>query len=132
VKDSTIPSFSVSNEGNITITIPDTQALLQDQGYTYNQAGFTYNQAGVQYGGVYNFNQDVLPMLSVAKSDTQALLQIVSDVMTLSSPNPQTPSEISFTDIYRISFTRYLYVGMPMGLLLDLTYPVTIKIIGQI
>ena len=30
-----------------------TEALLNDQGYTYNQAGFSYNQAGVTYGGIY-------------------------------------------------------------------------------
>ena len=112
MKDSTVPSFSISTEGNITIIIPPTQALVANQGYTYNQSGLTYNQIGVQYGGVYNYNQDLVPMLFTT--------------------NTTNPSAISFTDLYSIGFTRYLYAGMPMGLLLDLTYPVTIKIMRQL
>ena len=38
-----------------------TQTHAYDQGYTYNQSGQTYNQLGVAYGGVYNYNQDVVP-----------------------------------------------------------------------
>lgn len=55
-----IPSINILNDF-ISLKIPATQALLEDQGYTYNQAGFTYDQA-IAYGGVYNSNQDVLPL----------------------------------------------------------------------
>src|ERR1035437_822399 len=127
MKDSVIPTLFANNEGNISITIPANPArLIEDQGFTYNQAGFTFNQLGVMYGENYNYAQDFLPLLSVAKLE-QPSLQILSDIMTLSSPQTQVPLELSFTDLYRGGFTRYLSVGMPMGLLLDLTYPVTIK-----
>jgi hypothetical protein len=113
VKDSTIPSFSVSNEGNITITIPQTQALLQDQGYTYNQAGLTYNQTGIQYGGVYNTNQDFLPILSVAKLE-QPSLQILSELMTLSAPRTQAQLENQgYT--YNQSGLTYNQIGVMYG-----------------
>ena len=92
MRDSAIPSFSVNNEGNITITIPTTQAQLADQSYTYNQAGLTYNQIGVQYSGIYNTNQDVLPMLSVAKLE-QPSLQVLTELMTLSAPRTQAQLE---------------------------------------
>ena len=132
MRDSAIPTLFANNEGNISITIPANPArLIEDQGYTYNQAGFTFNQLGVMYGGNYNYTQDFLPLLSVAKLE-QPSLQILSDIMTLSSPQTQVPLELSFTDLYRGGFTRYLSVGMPMGLLLDLTYPVTIKIVGYL
>ena len=132
MKDSVIPTLFANNEGNISITIPANPArLIEDQGFTYNQAGFTFNQLGVMYGENYNYAQDFLPLLSVAKLE-QPSLQILSDIMTLSSPQTQVPLELSFTDLYRGGFTRYLSVGMPMGLLLDLTYPVTIKIVGYL
>ena len=53
---------SLYNDSIPSLAITATQALLEDQGYTYNQAGFTYNQAGVAYGGVYNTDQDNIPM----------------------------------------------------------------------
>lgn len=62
MKDPATPSLTLSSEGEIVITISRTQALVNEQGYTYNQVGFTYNQAGVSYGGVYNSNQDSVPM----------------------------------------------------------------------
>ena len=92
MKDTATPMFTVSNEGNITITIPQTQAILQDQGYTYNQAGQTYNQIGVQYGGVYNFNQDSFPLLSVATLE-QPSLKVLSDILTLNAPRTQAQLE---------------------------------------
>jgi hypothetical protein len=95
MKDSATPTFSVSTEGNITITIPSTQAQLKDQGYTYNQSGQTYNQAGVMYGGVYNYNQDFIPML-----------------YTITNP---TPNDISFTDIYFPYVPPPLYKAIPLG-----------------
>ncbi len=56
-----IPAISLAAQIVLSAIIEKTQALLADQGYTYNQAGFTYNQAGVMYGGLYNINQDVAP-----------------------------------------------------------------------
>ncbi len=43
--DPIIPTLTIPQEGVlIKLEIPKTQALLENQGYTYNQAGFTYNQ----------------------------------------------------------------------------------------
>ena len=132
MRDLTIPTLSANIEGNINITIPANPArLIEDQGYTYNQAGFTFNQLGVMYGENYNYTQDFLPILLVAKLE-QPTLTILNDYITLSSPETQVPLELSITDMYKVGYTRYLYAGMPMGLLLDLTYPVTIKIVGYI
>lgn len=111
--DSSIPTFSVSTEGNITITIPSTQAQLANQGYTYNQAGQTYNQAGVQYGGVYNYNQDVLPLFSIAKAD-QPSLNILSDYLTLTSLPTQAQLENQgYT--YNQSGLTYNQIGVMYG-----------------
>src|SRR5437016_2075604 len=65
--DYSIPSVTIPSDGaQINITIPQTQAFLTDQGYTYNQPGQTYNQAGVMYGGVTNETQDIIPTFSDA------------------------------------------------------------------
>lgn len=62
-RDTTIPSFLIPQDGQaIKLQITGTDALLEEQGYTYNQAGFSYNQAGVAYGGVYNTNEDIIPI----------------------------------------------------------------------
>ncbi len=72
--DSSIPKLSIVNEAaEIDISIPNTQAILEDQSYSYNQANFSYNQASVFYGGIYNFNQDIVP-LSLSIGNSQALL----------------------------------------------------------
>lgn len=75
----------------------NTDAQLADQGNTFNQAGHTFNQAGDIFGGVYNRNQDIFPY-------------------TL------TFDDIGSSQVVPIQ----LPAGMPMGLLLDLTYPVTV------
>lgn len=74
-----IPSFTLNPETKITLQIPQTQAQIADQGYTYNQAGITYNQAGVLYGGAYLANQDISP-------------KFFNDIATL--PNPSISSII--------------------------------------
>lgn len=56
------PSFVANLENNIELTISSTEAVVTDQGYTYNQALFTYNQAGVMYGGISMNNQDIRPV----------------------------------------------------------------------
>ncbi len=74
MRDPTIPALGVTNDGiAINITIPSTQALVKDQGYTYNQSGFTYNQAGVFYGGRQNLNQDIIPIFSTASLEKLSL-----------------------------------------------------------
>ena len=40
-------------------------AFIQDQGLTYNQAGVTYNDVLYTYGGLYGY-QDILPIISLA------------------------------------------------------------------
>jgi hypothetical protein len=68
-KDTTIPSFLIPQDGVVmNFSVTGTDALIEDQGYTYNQAGFTYNQTGVAYGGVYNTNEDILPMTLSAQA----------------------------------------------------------------
>lgn len=44
-----------------------TQALLNDEGITYNQAGVTYNDIRYTYGGVYG-QQDDFPSRVVAEN----------------------------------------------------------------
>lgn len=57
-----IPSPSLTNTLIPKLSgMMNTQAQLEEQGYTYNQAGFTYNQLGVFYGGVYNNNEYLIP-----------------------------------------------------------------------
>lgn len=74
MKDPTIPTLSAQDEGSaINLTIPSTQSLVEDQGYTYNQAGFSFNQAGVMYGGVYNVDQSYIP-IDLTIPATNALL----------------------------------------------------------
>lgn len=34
-------------------SIDQTDALVNDQGFTYNEAGKSYNEAGMTYGGLY-------------------------------------------------------------------------------
>lgn len=53
--------------------IPDlsgenTQAQVYEQGITYDQAGITYDNVGIAYGGVYNTNEDVVPLVSLAEN----------------------------------------------------------------
>ena len=64
MKDETIPKISIKTDKAIDITISPTNAFVEDQGYTYNQAGFSYNQTGVDYGGIQASNQDLTPIFS--------------------------------------------------------------------
>lgn len=75
--NSFIPSALVLQDTTqIHITISDTDAIVKDQGDVYNQASFTYNQVGVDYGGVYNVNQDVIPLFVDFESDFPINLSI--------------------------------------------------------
>lgn len=103
MKDPAVPSFVIKADPQIDITIAPTDAQVENQGYTYNQAGFTYNQIGVMYGGIYQQNQDLAPAFF---NDTAMLLN---------------PSISSIIDIYS-PFNPDLNKGMLMGIL-GLTYP---------
>jgi hypothetical protein len=74
MSDFSIPSLSLNLENVMHISIPSTQALLEDQGYTYNQSGLTYDQLGVMYGGIFNQNQDILPLLVSTFSEQPTLI----------------------------------------------------------
>ena len=64
------PSLSLIVEPQfLDIILSNTQAKVLDQGYTYNQATFTYNHVLVDYGGLYNQNDDILP-LTLTFTDT--------------------------------------------------------------
>lgn len=56
-----VPFIKISPE-TLDLILTNTNASLYDQGNTYNQAGLTYDQAGIAYAGLYNQNQDVLPL----------------------------------------------------------------------
>lgn len=49
------------------IRLGRTKALVNNQGFTYNEAGFTYNQTDWQYGGIYE--HDIIPLLSLVHND---------------------------------------------------------------
>lgn len=72
-----------------TIFGKNTNALVANQGYAYNQAGFTYNQAGWMYGGVYNTNQDVIPTIATAKIITPSITAFGQPYTTHSPINNQ-------------------------------------------
>ena len=46
------------------LTGANTQAQVFKQGVTYSEAGVTYSKAGVKYGGVFNPDEDVIPVMS--------------------------------------------------------------------
>lgn len=74
--DTTVPSFTINQESAISLKIPQTDAYLTDQGYTYNQAGFTYDQVGVEYSGVTNANHDDVPNILAANLENTISLSI--------------------------------------------------------
>lgn len=75
------PSFIADTNAKIDITILSTDALVNEQGYTYNQAAMTYNEPGVAYGGIYNFNEDIIPLFA----DNNATLQspLISSIIDI-------------------------------------------------
>lgn len=76
--DDVVPSFLV---GDITptMTIVATQAKLNSQGRSFNQANTSFNQTGNTFEGIYNRDQDIVPSFFISIETT--------------------PSIISFTDI---------------------------------
>ncbi len=78
-----------------------TQALLSDQGITYNQSGVSYNDLRYLYAGIYGFT-DVTPLLS----------RVMNPI----------PMIVSAEDIYSAPLPPQQNAGMLMGIL-GLTYP---------
>ena len=104
VNQDIVPTVSLASNIVPSLMGENTQAKLEDQGYTYNQAGLSYNQAGVMYGGIYNRNEDIVPLVSLA-SQNYPTVAGYSDIYTPGgTPPPPTNS------------------GLLMGIL-GLTYP---------
>ena len=85
-------------------SVARTRAVFQDSTITYNEAGITYNEPLIAYGGA-DAVQHIGPNLQLAWNPVPQM-QIV-----------RTPTTVAGTVT--------LYAGMPMGLLLALTYPTT-------
>jgi hypothetical protein len=49
-----------------TLSGSDTQGLVADQGYTFNQAGQTFNEVGVMFGGLYQNQLDFPVFTTIA------------------------------------------------------------------
>jgi len=66
-----------------------TNAQVENQGFTYDQAGFSFNQAGWMYGGMYNVDQDSAPLISLAENISPTIAGYY-DIYTLKpAPNHQ-------------------------------------------
>jgi hypothetical protein len=88
-RDTSIPSFLIPQDGaSLSFTISGTDAQLANQGYTYNQAGLTYNQLGVMYGGIYNTDEDIIPLLLAAKDQVPTMMMF-SDIYKPYVPPPK-------------------------------------------
>lgn len=86
------------------LTGENTNAQIFTQGITYDQAGITYDNVGIAYGGIYNTNEDILPIVSLAEIVKPNIFGF-SDMYTNVMPPPPEP-----------------HAGMLMGIL-GLTYP---------
>ena len=106
MSDPSIPSLSVKEVGvSVDITIPQTQTQVADQNNTYNQAGLTYSQTGVEYGGLYNNNQDEIPM------ELSSFRTLPIDIAI-----PQTQAQISDSgDVYNQAGFTYNQTGIKYG-----------------
>lgn len=95
-----IPTISFAMNLPPTAIAQKTQVQLFNQGYVYNQAGFTYNQIGVDYGGIYNINQDISPLVSFAGD---LVPSIIGYADIYSQPQPSTgksgPGWFMFLDL---------------------------------
>ena len=69
------------------LTGENTDAQIFEQGITYDQAGITYDNVGIAYGGIYNTNEDVIPMVSLAEQVRPTIFGY-SDMYTNVMPPP--------------------------------------------
>ena len=86
------------------LTGENTNALVYEQGITYDQAGITYDNVGIAYGGVYNTNEDVVPLVSLAETVIPELsgdANIIDDfsIPTMSLAKTVTPTIFGYSDM---------------------------------
>lgn len=99
MKDSIKPVLSAKLTTGPRVLVGRTNVLLENQGYTYNEAGFTYNQAGVMYGGLYEY--DIYPIVAKARLDKPSIF--IS--MDFSGTTNITPPGASHTLIGMLGMT---------------------------
>ena len=95
-------TISVASDTKPALKIERTQARVQDTAYTYNEADLTYN-SDIVYGGLYGY--DIVPIVSLIHSLYPSITHARDFEGIVIPPSP--PSGMT---------------GMPMGLLLALTY----------
>lgn len=74
------------------LTGENTDAQVYEQGITYDSAGITYDNIGIAYGGVYNTNEDIIPIVSLAETVTPNIFGY-SDIYTNITPPPPNDYE---------------------------------------
>lgn len=57
-----VVSLTIAEQIIPKVTISNTDAVLTNQGKTFNEAGHTFNQAGDVFEGITGRNQDILPL----------------------------------------------------------------------
>lgn len=75
----------ISTDISPTMSVGKTQAELEDQGLTYNEAGISYNESGIFYGGVFGASL-VFPLISMVASISPHMYG-GDDVYTTINPN---------------------------------------------
>ena len=71
MKDPFVPVISSSGiNGQITPDLQgeNTNAQVNVTGITYSDPGITYSDPGIAYGGVYNVDEDIIPLVSLAEN----------------------------------------------------------------
>lgn len=86
-----------------TFSVQKTEALLKDDGITYDEPGYSYDQSGVVYGGLYG--NDTVPMYAYANVQ-----------------NPSIRFIMDFSGTEQQHGTIILGQGMLIGML-GMTYP---------
>lgn len=79
-------------ETKIHLSIPQTQATVQNDGYTYDQATFTYNQATIPYEGINNTSEDVVPLLDMVLDTIPHIDGIIDRYSSITPPSGNNQS----------------------------------------
>lgn len=88
MRDSIKPVVTIRQSPAIAATVQKTNALVYDQGFTYNEAGKTYNEVGVAYGGLYG--QDRMQMVATARQLLPSI-SFAGDFAGTIAPTPPPP-----------------------------------------
>ena len=88
-----IPSFVVSIEKPPSMVIAQTDAKLADQKITFDQAGVSFDDSRYQFGGVYNFGQDVVPILA----DAYPVTPHIRSIQDVGAIHPFPPGSLTDT-----------------------------------